>query len=348
MLDEVRVFVSHHHSSEEDEFTARLVADLQASNANVWVDDASSNSDDFVLKISEGMTGRQWLVLVMTPAALQSRWVQREVNAAIAEQSAGRMLGVLPIEMTRCEVSDIPLLWRTLQRYNATKSYEAGRDSLFKAMGLTPPPPSSAVRPPEVYMGASSTSRPISPEVDVQDQRTARLISRPAYRQTPSPSQPIAAWEAAKTAPEAGPYAQVPSGPVAATSAAPIVNDGRAAARHAAPLLSRRAVLSGAGALVVIGAGVGILVKSGVFQRGNSSGPAQMDRWRYVTGNKIYSSPTVYNGVVYIGSNDSFVYALDATTGARKWSFQTGNGVNSSPTVPSPAPSNGAFRRGVE
>jgi hypothetical protein len=39
-------------------------------------------SDDFIKKINEGLAGRQWLVLVMTPDALHSPWVQSEVNAA--------------------------------------------------------------------------------------------------------------------------------------------------------------------------------------------------------------------------------------------------------------------------
>jgi hypothetical protein len=38
MADQVRVFVSHHHSPEEDTFTARLVADLEAAGPDVWVD----------------------------------------------------------------------------------------------------------------------------------------------------------------------------------------------------------------------------------------------------------------------------------------------------------------------
>jgi hypothetical protein len=33
MADQVRVFVSHHHSTEEDDSTARLVADLEVLGA---------------------------------------------------------------------------------------------------------------------------------------------------------------------------------------------------------------------------------------------------------------------------------------------------------------------------
>ena len=45
------------------------------------------------------------------------------------------------------------------------------------------------------------------------------------------------------------------------------------------------------------------------------------------------SSPAVSNGIVYFGSGDSHVYALDARTGALKWKFKTGDVVHSSPAV---------------
>jgi outer membrane protein assembly factor BamB len=37
--------------------------------------------------------------------------------------------------------------------------------------------------------------------------------------------------------------------------------------------------------------------------------------------------------VVYVGSVDFNVYALDAATGAKLWSFPTGSDVRSSPAV---------------
>ncbi len=55
--------------------------------------------------------------------------------------------------------------------------------------------------------------------------------------------------------------------------------------------------------------------------------------WSYKTGGIVESSPAVVNGVVYVGSGDDNVYALKATTGAKIWSHKTGNAVNSSPTV---------------
>jgi outer membrane protein assembly factor BamB len=47
-------------------------------------------------------------------------------------------------------------------------------------------------------------------------------------------------------------------------------------------------------------------------------------RWSFRTGDVVHSSPAVKDGIVYIGSWDSFLYALDAKTGAPRWQFQTG------------------------
>jgi len=46
-----------------------------------------------------------------------------------------------------------------------------------------------------------------------------------------------------------------------------------------------------------------------------------------------YSAPAVANGVVYVGSTDTNIYAFDALTGAALWSATTGDAIVSSPTV---------------
>ncbi|MFI6588133.1 serine/threonine-protein kinase [Embleya sp. NPDC050493] len=56
-------------------------------------------------------------------------------------------------------------------------------------------------------------------------------------------------------------------------------------------------------------------------------------KWGYATGAEVFSSPVVAGGVVYVGSTDKNVYALDAATGTRKWVYTTGEKVASSPVV---------------
>ncbi|HEX7483251.1 MAG TPA: PQQ-binding-like beta-propeller repeat protein, partial [Candidatus Bathyarchaeia archaeon] len=55
--------------------------------------------------------------------------------------------------------------------------------------------------------------------------------------------------------------------------------------------------------------------------------------WSCVAGNSIKSIAAVANGVVYFGSLDNNVYALDAKTGNQRWEIKTGNQVYSSPNV---------------
>jgi outer membrane protein assembly factor BamB len=55
--------------------------------------------------------------------------------------------------------------------------------------------------------------------------------------------------------------------------------------------------------------------------------------WSYQSLGRVLDSPAVANGVVYFGSDDSNVYALNASTGAKLWSYATGGPVESSPAV---------------
>jgi outer membrane protein assembly factor BamB len=56
-------------------------------------------------------------------------------------------------------------------------------------------------------------------------------------------------------------------------------------------------------------------------------------KWSYTTESGVPSSPAVVNGVVYVGSIDNNVYALNARTGAKLWSYTTAMEVYSSPAV---------------
>lgn len=65
--------------------------------------------------------------------------------------------------------------------------------------------------------------------------------------------------------------------------------------------------------------------------------------WKFEAGHKgplgppaysaSVSAPTVVDGVVYFGSFDGHVYAVDAKTGKEKWAFRTGAGVRAQPAV---------------
>ncbi|TET28854.1 MAG: hypothetical protein E3J73_00245, partial [Candidatus Bathyarchaeum sp.] len=55
--------------------------------------------------------------------------------------------------------------------------------------------------------------------------------------------------------------------------------------------------------------------------------------WNYTTGDDVASSPAVADGVVFVGSNDKNLYALNASSGTLLWSYTTLEKVVSSPAV---------------
>ena len=55
--------------------------------------------------------------------------------------------------------------------------------------------------------------------------------------------------------------------------------------------------------------------------------------WVFKTGGPLYSSPAVANGLVYVGSSNDELYAFNAETGQQEWVFKTGGAIYSSPVV---------------
>src|SRR5215475_11969919 len=56
-------------------------------------------------------------------------------------------------------------------------------------------------------------------------------------------------------------------------------------------------------------------------------------KWKFKTQAAVISSPAVADGVIYFGSSDHSVYAVNAKTGEQVWKTRTGGRVVSSPAV---------------
>ena len=76
----------------------------------------------------------------------------------------------------------------------------------------------------------------------------------------------------------------------------------------------------------------GDLAHTGVYK---SAAPKNINHvlWEFKTGGRIFSSPVVADRIVYAGSNNHFLHAVDASTGREIWKFQTGANVTSTPAV---------------
>src|ERR1700730_4441003 len=71
---------------------------------------------------------------------------------------------------------------------------------------------------------------------------------------------------------------------------------------------------------------------SGVYP---GPGPRKLQgvKWKFATGDRIVSSPVWSEGVLYFGSDDNNLYAVDAESGRQKWKYATQGPVPSSPAI---------------
>ena len=61
----------------------------------------------------------------------------------------------------------------------------------------------------------------------------------------------------------------------------------------------------------------------------------KLKKFEYLTGNGVTSSPALSKDglTMYVGSWDTYLHAIDLTTGKRKWRYKTDSNINSSPTI---------------
>ena len=66
---------------------------------------------------------------------------------------------------------------------------------------------------------------------------------------------------------------------------------------------------------------------------GTAKLPDQLaEKWKFKTGDAIEGAPAVVGGVVYVGSFDKHLYAIDLATGKEKWKAKLGH-LKASPSV---------------
>jgi len=142
--------------------------------------------------------------------------------------------------------------------------------------------------------------------------------------------------------------------------AAPASTHPSAVARGAAPGPSRRGLIIGAGVagVAVAGGAVGWALSSRslggappsagstsapatagqalptgqALQQYYGAGPRRTAQWRFPTGNGIEANPGAGGGMVYVGSTDNNLYAVNIATGRQAWSYPAGS-VTAAPEV---------------
>jgi TIR domain len=111
----------------------RLVSDLVAHGASVWYDKLDLRLGDSIPgKINSGISEAKYFLIVLSPAAVKSRWVQEELNAALMLQVASAGTFLLPVLVEDC---DVPPLLNHRRFADFRENYEAGLEELLEVFG---------------------------------------------------------------------------------------------------------------------------------------------------------------------------------------------------------------------
>lgn len=163
-------FVSHNHT--DTGFCRPFVDGLRAAGLDVWYDESNLLAGAIREKIESTLAACQHFVVVLSPAAVASRWVNAEIDAALDLERSGRLRTFLPVVAVTC---DMPLLLRGYKcvsgpGYTALPVDEAVR---LTVSALTAP----GASPLAATLGSTLPSSSVSPS------------SPPATAGTPAPWQ---------------------------------------------------------------------------------------------------------------------------------------------------------------
>ncbi|MDT5059592.1 MAG: hypothetical protein QOH63_51 [Acidobacteriota bacterium] len=111
----MRVFISHSHTNE---ILARKVTKaLEQAGLDVWYADREiMPGDNWAGKIAEGLEESEAMVVLLTPDALDSKAVRREIEYALGEKSFNkRLIPVLVGSPDKYPENSIPWILRHLK-----------------------------------------------------------------------------------------------------------------------------------------------------------------------------------------------------------------------------------------
>ncbi len=113
----MKVFISHAH---QDETLARKVAAvLEADGLEVWDGSEIVPGENWAEKISQALKESEAMVVLLTPDALRSNWVRREIEYALSNKAySKRLIPVLVGLPEQIPAEDIPWILRHMKMIN--------------------------------------------------------------------------------------------------------------------------------------------------------------------------------------------------------------------------------------
>lgn len=126
-----KVFISH--STHDKTFVRGLAVDLAAMGHQPWVDEWEILAGESIPeRIGSGIEDADFLVVVLSQAAVASKWVEQEWQAKYWEEAKQRHIQVIPVLISDCT---IPTLLRAKKYVDFREDYTEALELLVKSIG---------------------------------------------------------------------------------------------------------------------------------------------------------------------------------------------------------------------
>lgn len=127
-----RVFVSYAHRDRP--VAGEIARALERANISVWFDSWELEAGDSIAsRIREGLAASDFLVVLLSPESVDSRWVREEVDLALSTELRQRSITVVPAILRDCE---LPPGLRSFQPIDLRGDRASGVSRLVERIGL--------------------------------------------------------------------------------------------------------------------------------------------------------------------------------------------------------------------
>jgi formylglycine-generating enzyme required for sulfatase activity len=125
------------YSTADSEITGRVAEDLRQAGFDVWMSPGSIEpGENWVEAIQRGLSNSTHYVLMVSPSAVDSKWVNFELSIAVQRKVAGEM-EIIPVKVK--ETNNLPLFWGINQWIDAEADYDDALAYLIRRINTEQP-----------------------------------------------------------------------------------------------------------------------------------------------------------------------------------------------------------------
>lgn len=130
----ISVFLSH--TSVDKPFVRKLARDFENHGINFWLDERDIKiGQSLIDKIREGLDEVNYVAVILSPASVNSSWVQREIDVAMNQEIQGKTVKILPIMYKHCNPPGF-LFGKLYADFTEESNYPNAFRKLVESMGI--------------------------------------------------------------------------------------------------------------------------------------------------------------------------------------------------------------------